>query len=374
MTIPVPTAAYLEQVLSDAFATPVSIAAAERIEPWAVLRCRLNGPGKGVPSSVIVKWLREDPNGFRTDPTQMQTERAALEFLEGLGVRLAPRLLSAGPEPAILILEDLAPRAALDGVLRGADPAEGLRGLSTFARTLGELHAGTAGQADPYYARRIALGAVDPGAERMRFLGTGWPETRHLVLEMGISMHRPAEQEMAALEQALDEPGPFLALSNGDAEANNFLLSGDDGRIVDFEFAGFRHALTDVTCFYVPGPMWITLSDAFSDAVERVYREAVSAGVPEALDDGAFGYGLSVACLAKALERLHRLPRLDDRLAGDPSRRQMVSTLECAAAVAERHRVLPGIAGWTRRVADTLRRRWPDADVDFAAYASYTPR
>ena len=40
----------------------------------------------------------------------------------------------------------------------------------------------------------------------------------------------------------LHEPGPFLAFTNGDAGANNYLVDGTDGRFIDFEFAGFRHA------------------------------------------------------------------------------------------------------------------------------------
>jgi hypothetical protein len=368
-----PTTSKLEQLLSQVFAVPVSITVSERITPWSVLRCKLRAPRDGLPSSVIVKWLRDDPNGFRTDRAQVWTERAALEFLEGLGVGLAPRLIAADAESDVLILEDLAPRVALDVLLR-ADPDEAQLGLSTFARALGELHSSTVGYAPVYDAKRQTLGPFDPRSEHLRFLGTRWRETRRLVQGMGLAMPAAAEREMATLQHTLEEPGPFLALSNGDSGANNFLVDGEDGRIIDFEFAGFRHALTDIACLYVPGPMWITVGDAVSDGTERVYREALARGVPEAQDDRAFGFGLSIACLAMALERLHRLSRLDARPAGEPSRMQMISTIESAAGVAERHRTLPNLAGWLRLGAHSLRRRWPDTDVEFAKYPPYTPR
>ena len=34
---------------------------------------------------------------------------------------------------------------------------------------------------------------------------------------------------------------------------------------------------------------------------------------------------------------------------------------------------LPHLAGWARRTADVLRRRWPDADLDFTDWARFPP-
>jgi Ser/Thr protein kinase RdoA (MazF antagonist) len=81
---------------------------------------------------------------------------------------------------------------------------------------------------------------------------------------------------MTRVIASLAEPGPFRALSNGDAEANNFLVDGADGRIIDWEFAGYRHALTDVACLYVPGPGWITVSDPIASGLEAEYRHALT--------------------------------------------------------------------------------------------------
>ena len=78
-----------------------------------------------------------------------------------------------------------------------------------------------------------------------------------------------------------------------------------------------------------------------------------------------------------ALLRLQRFAVLDARAPGDHSRLQLVETLESAARTAEAHRTLPHLAGWARRTADALRRRWPDADLDFtdrARFPPYTPR
>ncbi|MFC5834254.1 hypothetical protein [Nonomuraea insulae] len=51
-----------------------------------------------------------------------------------------------------------------------------------------------------------------------------------------------------------------------------------------------------------------------------------------------------------------------------------MTTLEAAAHTADVHRALPALAGWCRRLAEAVRRRWPDADIDVTALPPYTPR
>ncbi|WP_204286111.1 hypothetical protein [Microbispora amethystogenes] len=108
--------------------------------------------------------------------------------------------------------------------------------------------------------------------------------------------------------------------------------------------------------------------------VAEIYRRALAAGVPQAEDDRLYGAALAAACVAFALTRLWRLPALDGRPAGEDSRAQLVTTLEAAAATAQAHHALPQLTGLCRRLAEAPRSRWPDADVDIAALAPYTPR
>jgi hypothetical protein len=59
-----PAAAAIEQLLKDAFGS-ADVVGWRVLEPWSVLRVeRAPGP----PSTVIVKWLRDHPRGWRTDP------------------------------------------------------------------------------------------------------------------------------------------------------------------------------------------------------------------------------------------------------------------------------------------------------------------
>jgi len=176
--------------------------------------------------------------------------------------------------------------------------------------------------------------------------------------------------------EELNAPGPFLALSHGDAEANNILVreSGPaDARLIDFEAAGYAHVLTDAVCLHVPGPGWISVGDPGATGLADQYRRALARGVPEAQDDRRYGFALAGACMSWALLRLRRFAVLDTRAPGYHSRLQLVETLESAARAAQAYRALPHLAGWARRTADLLRRRWPDADLDLTDWARFPP-
>lgn len=329
------------------------------------MRCRLHGP----PGSVIVKWLR--PGTERSDPRQLWTEQAALEFLEQIGFRKAPRLIAA--EAGLMILEDLAPRRPLADLLRAQGEAGARAELSAFAQAIGELGAVTASRAAAFDAALARHGQAMEGRERG--LGQDWPAACAALGDLGRPMGETARADLAAVAQALHHPGPFLTLSNGDPEANNALVRAGEARIIDFEFAAFRHAATCATWIHVPGPAWMTVASAPVRAeLESGYREALSRGVPEAADDLLFGQAMAGACLAVALDRLGRFAKLEARPAGDPSRLQMVSTLESAAGAARDHGSLLALADWTLATAGWLRRRWPDADQDLAVYPAFAPR
>lgn len=349
----------VEKLMTDVRGERVGIERWDRIKPWSVARARLAGGGGG---TVIVKWLRSGVGESRTERWRLSSELAALRFLsEDLGLALAPRVLAADLEAGLLVLEDLAPRVALDHLIRRDGGAAHRERLAAFARALGELGAATAGSANP---------APD---NRRRF-GELW----HWAHEVAAFLELPLAGDVAAdLADALDElnsPGPFLALSNGDAEANNVLVheAGPvDARLIDFEAAAYGHALLDVVCLFVPGPQWLCVGGLSS--LDEEYRDALARGVPEARDDRLYGFGLAAACASWALLRAQRLAAVDGRPVGDDGRLQLVETLEAAARVADAHRVLPHLAGWFWSAAGVLRRRWPDADVDLTDAARFPP-
>ncbi len=367
-------------LLTERCGGPVSVEEWRRLEPWAVARARLGGGAKA-PGSVVVKWVRPFHRDTAPDAWRLRTELAALRFLaEDRGLALAPRVVAADLDAEFVVLEDLAPRTALDSLLLRDGAAAHADRLAAFARVCGELGAATAGHAGAYYARRAALGPVDPAADRVGPFARLRAEARRHAATLGAPLAGRAASDLGAALAELTDPGPFLALGNQDTQPNNVLLHDDgpaDPRLIDFEFAGFAHALVSGVWLHVPGPAWMSVGDPDTSGRADHYRRALAEGVPEAADDRRYGRGLAAACLDWAIVRLQRLAVLDARPAGHPSRPQLVATLEAAARAAEAFRALPHLAGWARRAADLLRRRWPDADLDLtdpAAFPAFSPR
>jgi len=372
--------ATVQALLADLYGVPVAVEGWERLEPWAVARVLLGGAGAA--RTVIVKWVRDGPADVRAEPWRLRAELAALQFLsQDLGLALAPRVVAADVRAGLFVMEDLAPRVALDRLIRRDGAAAHLGLLATFARARGQLSAATAGQAGTYRVRCAAVGYVPPadGAAETRLAGLRDRGHRDATA-LGTPLAGPAASELTAALEELNAPGPFLALSHGDAEANNLMVREHgpaDARLIDFEAAGYAHALLDAVCLHVPGPGWICVGDPGAAGLADQYRRALARGVPEAQDDRRYGFALASACMHWAILRLHRFAVLDARAPGDHSRLQLVETLESAARTAQAHRALPHLAGWLRRTADALRRRWPDADLDLTdptRFPPYTPR
>lgn len=350
----------IERLISDALGAAVRTW--ERIEPRFVYRVHLGGE----PSSVIVKRLRDDPSGFRIDPAQVATEVAALRFVEKLGLGIAPRVLASDVSAQVIVLEDLHPRVPLPDVILSEGPHSTDDHILEFARTLGDLNAATAGSDTSYSAPTSASSPEETELDR-------WQETLRSVEGFGVRVPSGVRAEIAAMFEELGNPGPFLAMSNGDPGTNNFLVApGLPGKLIDFEFARFRHALMDAAHIHVQSPQWVTLPDPAP--AESAYRRALAVGVPEAEDDARFDRGLTAACLGYALVRLHRLEKLARRQRGELSRLQLVATLESAAALTEARRHLRELGGWCADVAVAVRRQWPDTDVDLASLPPWLSR
>jgi hypothetical protein len=366
--------AAIEELLTRRFGTTVEVVDSKRLSPWFVARCCLVSQSTEVPASVIVKLLREDPAGFRTDPRQVFTEQVAVEFVGELDSELVPQLWASDRPAGVLILEDLGPRTPLAALLQDGHTAESINGLRRFAQALGRLAAVTAGHEAAYDARLRHVSPTEPQSQRRGVSPEVWSRTRDYMGMIGMEPPSAVEHDMAKIMKELTNPGPFLTLSNGDAGPNNYLISDDDGRLIDFEAAGYRHATEDAVLLHVPGPHWITASDPVAEGTETEFRRALSDVIPQAQDDKRFGAAMAAACLAFAVIRLHRFPKLDARETGDPGKLQLISTLEAAGRAAELHRSLPHLRGWLFDVAEALRQSWPESDIDLATYAPYTPR
>jgi hypothetical protein len=169
-----------------------------------------------------------------------------------------------------------------------------------------------------------------------------WRSALARAAAFGVPLPAAAERDLEAAVAELADPGPFLALTNGDSETHNFLTGpSGGGKLIDFEGAGFRHGLTAATSFAVPGPNWLGVS---GPGQIEAFRRALAWTVPEAEDDQRFGFGLASASMVWVMILTGRLKTLDARSPGNDARTQMVALLESGARTAEAHRVLPHLA------------------------------
>src|SRR5919198_1464048 len=95
------------------------------------------------------------------------------------------------------------------------------------------------------------------------------------------------------------DPGPYLTFSHGDpAPSNNHIATGGV-RLVDFEYAGYRHALYDITAWDTLCP----LPKEWMAAMEQVFRCAVGASPlgGSFLDDEQYWQAWATMCAYRAL-------------------------------------------------------------------------
>jgi aminoglycoside/choline kinase family phosphotransferase len=108
----------------------------------------------GAGRSVVLK--RSGEEGDADAARSFGIELAVLEYLNGMPVPVAPRLLGADTAAGILLMEDLGAGASLAGSLLGTDRDRAQADLIAYAQALGSLHAWSVGRADELADLRAA--------------------------------------------------------------------------------------------------------------------------------------------------------------------------------------------------------------------------
>jgi hypothetical protein len=362
------------EALSEAIGHNVQIQTFTQLGAWSVARCELSthSPIQYDVTSVIVKWKR--PQTRQGECEAIAVEAASLKFLERIGFTAAPAFVAANTARGFLIMEDLGDGVSLSDLIRTRPLEQSLPHRLQFAKALGRMAASSAGKqgeladADSGFMSRDGF----PSAKRLDEVSNALVVISEL---SGTGLTRFVRDDIRDIFDALIQPGPFAAFTNGDVEANNFFVSERQGsKIIDFEAARYTHALTAATWIHVPGPLWISVLDPSASLIEHAFRMELCAGIPQATCDTLYGNGISAACMAMALDRLERFSRLDRREPRDHSRIQLIATLAAAGDVALRQRSFNALAEWIERVAHWLRARWPEARDELPKLVPYAPR
>ncbi len=334
---------------------PVLIAKRDRS---LVVRCAVTG-WDGIDSVVMKRNEGDDPRGF--------SDWAGLQFLSTLAEAsgVAPCFHAGDATERLLIMEDLGGSKSLADVLDHADTSEALASLKALAACMGRLITATFDREEAYERLRAGL----PGAEGLgrRREAARWLEARGKVADwagaLGIPLPRGFDAAYEHVAAVFADPGPYLAFSHGDPAPSNNHISPDRACLVDFEYAGYRHALYDITGWYVLCP----LPDAWTAAMEKVFRQAAGARVlgDAIADDRRYGEAKATMCAYRALAMVTWFPpdllvRDRDWTLGWSQRAALISTTLRLQRLCAGISALAPLADLGGALAEKLQARWPE--------------
>ncbi len=261
-----------------------------------VVRAQVRG---GPVHTVILKH-------FPTEPVAAFDDWAGADFLGRRGLELGPRLLAGDVDARLMVLEDLGRGRSLEAVLQGEDPRAATAGVLDTARLAGQLHTRTLGAQGDYELVRQAL---PPRPERVREQNArDLLEHAGRLLRWHAAVEAPAapglRAELEAVARTLADPGPFLAFTHGDLAPANLLFTPEGPRLLDFEYAGMRHALYDALMWLVTVP----LPDELVARADITYRITLSAGCEAAQVDAEWVRARATVALARTVNLLQWLP------------------------------------------------------------------
>lgn len=248
-----------KEVLKNEVDTQISqLHSPEVIKDWErnfVIRCKVEGSTKNKISSIIIKQIKNNK-------TCGYSDWAGLYFLSQLqnNDNIAPHFYGGDVNNSFFIIEDLGPSKTIEDVMNGRDSDLNERCFIDLAKNTAKLHKTTVNKECEYQQLR---GSYPHDNDYGRnFESNRWNEGMKRVYQWfsGLDWTVPNGFE-GCLNDITDlylNPGTFLSFTHGDMAPSNNHVVDDQVRLLDFEYGGFRHALYDMTCWYMlcPLPEW----------------------------------------------------------------------------------------------------------------------
>lgn len=323
-----------------------------------VVRCVASGL-EGAASVVVKRNQGDDARGF--------TDWASLAFLSTLpeAAGVAPSFYGGDVQERLIVMEDLGGAVSLADLLDDGGATTVATTLEKLVVTMARLVIATSGREETFEKIRAALPggtALGRRQEAARWLDargriTAWADALDLPLPRGF------DDACAAVAATYAEPGAYLAFSHGDpAPSNNHIASGRVC-LVDFEYAGYRHALYDITGWAIVCPLpW-----AWVDAMDKAFRQVLAAS-PVArtfAGDDQYREEWATMCAYRALAMISWFsPDLlvadGDWTANWTRRPALISTALRLHATCAGVGALEPLAAFGHGLARALQARWPE--------------
>ncbi|HEX2131458.1 MAG TPA: hypothetical protein VHH15_07835 [Actinophytocola sp.] len=280
-----------ESVLSRRFGARIELSEPEDLggsERSVVVRVRVSASPFSLPRTMVLKRYLE-PADQHCD--SFVREAATYQLFTALASedRMCPELFAHGADSRLVVLEDLGGAPTLADKLLGRDARDAERALLSWSRSLGRLHATTAGREADFDALQRRLTPPDL-KDPLTVDGAAALDGLPLVLSDELDVPTSAAMlECAERSRSLLETGRHRAFSPSDSCPDNNLITDRGVRFLDFEGGCVRNALFDAAYLQVPFPScWcpFALPVGMTDAMVAGWRAEVRAVWPE-LDDDA---------------------------------------------------------------------------------------
>jgi hypothetical protein len=335
----------------------------------------------GPVESVILKACVGDERApyVRGDPTpdgafrRFCNEWASGEMLGPLG--LGPQVYAGDPERGVCIEADLGDGETLAARLLGDDADAAKAALIAYARSLADMHRATQGDGARWRDLLGDRGATAPGADGGHLITTPWrfaaPICAAFADELGFAPPARLGADLAAVADAMDRPGEYLAFTPSDCCPDNHYLRGERVVFFDCEGAQMRHALIDATYFLAPFPTcWCcaALPDDLPERLIAAYREGFAGG-------SDFEDQLTMALAAWLGASLGMRAQVNWLEADQPwglstARQRVLTLLRQLLARPGLSALMPGLADFVAELERRLSDRWTDV-APMAPYPAF---
>jgi len=286
------TVARAEQVLSHRFGATIRLADPEHLGgsgKSTVVRVRVASSPFSLPRTLVVK--RYGPADQQPVGDAFVQEAVSYQLFTAFSPedRMCPEMFAHDGVARLVVLEDLGRAPTLENKLLGSDPKAAERALLSWSRSLGRLHASTAGREADFDAlsRRLGISRVtDPLSSAGHQAFEELPEL--LADAIGVGTSGAAHRRAANSSWLLDSHS-HRAFSPSDACPDNNVITSRGVRFLDFEGGCWRNVLLDAGYLRVPFPTcWcsFTLPAGMTEAMVAAWRAEVRDVWPD-LDDDA---------------------------------------------------------------------------------------
>ena len=316
--------------------------------------------------SVILKRPRRDRQGGEPEREAFGIELASLEYLAGMPVPVAPRLLGADVTAGVLLMEELpAGRSMADSLLLG-DRATATADMVAYATALGSVHAWSIGRTAGFERARAryspAAGSRPWWLERIE---RGRGQFLRVASVLGVATEG-VDAEIDGLLRMLGGPRD-LSFVHGDLCPDNVRLADGRIRFFDFEGSSLGAAALDAAYLLAPFPSCWCFADMPADIADlamAAYRSALEAGGVEAGQD--FDTELTAALAGWVVARgamIEGALERDRQWGTTTMRPRLVSWTERFAAAAATTSTFPRLRILAEGLNDRFRSQWPNAVI-----------